>query len=53
VLPYTYRSHIYAGKPTHEPTAHYLSGVQETVTAMLSQYSENNELKGRNLTFDR
>lgn len=50
---YTYRSHIYAGRPTLEPTEDYIKGVEETVIQTIGRYAEKNEVKGRNLTTDR
>jgi hypothetical protein len=50
---YTYRSHIYAGRPTLTPTEDYIQGVEETVVQTLRRYAAKNEVKGRNLTTDR
>jgi hypothetical protein len=50
---YTYRAHIYAGRPAEEPTENYIQGVEETVTSLLRRYGEVHELQGRNITFDR
>ncbi len=52
-VPYTYTSHIYAGKPASTPTENYIVGVEETVLSALNRYGAVHELKGRNLTFDR
>jgi hypothetical protein len=50
---YTYRSHIYAGKPSKDPTEDYVKGVEETVMELLRRYKLKHEIKGRNITFDR
>lgn len=50
---YTYRCHIYAGKPAKEPTEDYIQGVEETVMELLRRYKQKHEIKGRNITFDR
>jgi hypothetical protein len=50
---YTYRTHIYAGKPQGTPTEDYIKGVEETVLAVLGRYATKKEVKGRNITFDR
>lgn len=52
-VPYTYTSHVYAGKPASTPTENYIVGVEETVLNALNRYGAVHELKGRNITFDR
>jgi len=51
--PYTYRSHIVAGKPASNPTEHYVQGVEEVVMRTIKLYAKEKEVKGRNITFDR
>jgi hypothetical protein len=51
--PYTYRTHIYAGKPQETPTDNYIKGVEECVIQTLGRYAAKKEVKGRNLVTDR
>lgn len=53
-VPYTFNSHVYCGKPEGpEPHPHYVKGVSETVKKMLIELGTLQELRGRNVTFDR
>jgi hypothetical protein len=50
---YTYRAHIYAGRPARDPTEDYIQGIEEQVVETLGRYAARKEVKGRNLTTDR
>lgn len=51
--PYTFFSHPYSGKPTGEPTEHYMNGTDETVQYMIRGQQQHSDLRGRNLSVDR
>ena len=53
VYPYTYRTAVYAGKPTGEPGPYYIPGIIPLVKSLIIQLSEKVSLRGRNLTIDR
>ena len=51
--PYTYCSHVYAGKPVDTPNQFYLSGTDNYTKYLIDYLSERVVLSGRNLTMDR
>jgi hypothetical protein len=51
--PYTYCSHVYAGKPVDTPNQFYLSGTDNYTKYLVDYLSERVVLSGRNLTMDR
>ena len=51
--PYTYASHVYAGKPVDLPNQFYLSGTDNYTKYLIDYLAERSVLSGRNLTMDR
>ena len=50
---FTHYSIPYCGKPTEEPSAYYVKGVEETVKYLVENLSIYVDLQGRNISFDR
>ena len=54
LVPFTYTTLAYAGKPQENPTENYVVGAEETVMKLIEDYkAEGNEVKGRTLYCDR
>ena len=51
--PYTFWSVPYCGKPTDEPTNHYVTRIEDLVKYIIEEHGNHTELRGRNLTTDR
>ena len=52
-MPYTYQTHVYCGKPTEEPTDHYVTGTSNYVKYLVQQLEKHHSLSGRNISTDR
>ncbi|XP_041464562.1 piggyBac transposable element-derived protein 1-like [Lytechinus variegatus] len=50
---YTFCTSVYSGKPTGEPTRHYITGPEEVVKYLVTEMEQHGQLRGRNLTIDR
>jgi hypothetical protein len=44
---------VYAGKPKGKPSEHYREGVVDNTVKLLEKLGLLQDLKGRNITFDR
>ena len=53
LIPYTFITAVYAGKPVGEPGEYYLKGTSAVVKSLVSKLSESVNLRGRNITTDR
>jgi hypothetical protein len=51
--PFTFRTAVYAGKPTGEPGPHYVQGIIPVVKSLVTPLLVSVELQGRNITMDR
>lgn len=52
-FPFTFRTCVYAGKPTGTPGPYYVTGVMPTIKSLVEPLSQHVDLKGRNITMDR
>ena len=50
---YTYRSFVYAGKPTETPSPFYVSGTDNYVKELVESLARKVPLDGRNISMDR
>ena len=53
LIPYTFSTAVYAGKPVAEPTEYYIKGVTPIVKSLVDRLGRSVDLKGRNMTMDR
>ena len=51
--PDTYQSHVYSGKPAGQPNELYISGTDNYIKYLVSRLSENQTLRGREISVDR
>ena len=52
-FPYTYKSVLYAGKPTSENGPYYIEGTENYVKYLVNETKRNVSLIGRNISTDR
>jgi hypothetical protein len=48
-----FQSTVYCGLPKGTPSEHYVQGVLETTKQLINKLGELQEIRGRNVTFDR
>ena len=53
LIPYTFASAVYAGKPVNEPNEYYIKGTSNVVKSLVNRLSQRVDLSGRNITTDR
>lgn len=49
---YTYKSTVYAGMPSEEPTDYFIKGTENYIKALYLQTNEDVSLQGRNISMD-
>lgn len=51
--PFTFRTAVYAGKPTGDPGPYYVPGILPVVKSLITPLLASVDLQGRNITMDR
>ena len=51
-MPYTHRSEVFAGKPSEPGGGYYYKTVEEITLRLVDKVREQQDLQGRNITFD-